>query len=113
MPRIVTPLSDSQIKRAKAPETGSAKLYDGDGLYLLLSADGGRYWRMDYTRPITKKRNTLAFGSYPQVSLADARQKRIAARQLIAAHVDPAEQRDEARRVATHELQSTSLKDLN
>lgn len=101
MPRIVTPLSDSQIKRTKPPETGSTKLYDGDGLYLLLSADGGRYWRMDYTRPVTKKRNTLAFGSYPHVSLADARQKRTAARQLIAAHIDPAEQRDEERRIAT------------
>jgi len=99
MPRTVKPLSDTQIKFAK-PRELQYKLSDGDGLYLLVKPDGVKLWRMDYTRPITKKRNTLAFGVYPDISLADARSKREEARKLIALGSDPSEQRKEDARVA-------------
>lgn len=100
MPKLVVPLSDAQIKRLKSPDSGSLKFSDGGGLYLLLTADGGRYWRMDYTRPIIKKRNTLAFGSYPALSLAGAREKREAARRLLVNQIDPAEQKKQDQRAA-------------
>lgn len=86
------PLSDTAIRKAK-PGTAVAKLRDGGGLYLLLRPDGARWWRWDYRRPVTGKRNTLSLGTYPDVSLADARGKRDAARKLLAAGADPGEHR--------------------
>ncbi|MCC8470881.1 tyrosine-type recombinase/integrase [Xanthomonas phaseoli] len=86
------PLTDTAIRRAK-PAATPQKLRDGNGLYLLLRPDGARWWRYDYRRPVTGKRNTLSFGTYPEVSLADAREKLAEARRLLAAKVDPGEQR--------------------
>jgi len=86
------PLTDTAIRKAKAGEKDQ-KLRDGNGLYLLLRPTGARWWRYDYRRPITGKKNTLSFGTYPEVSLADARDRRADARKLLAAGVDPGEQR--------------------
>lgn len=93
MPKLVVPLTDTQIKKAKNEGHSPIKLSDGGGLYLLLDTKGNKYWRMDYIRPITKKRNTLAFGLYPEISLADARTRRDNARKLVAQGVDPSEQK--------------------
>lgn len=87
-PVTVMPLSDTAIKKAK-PSAKPIKLTDGEGLYLLLSPTGSRWWRWDYRRPVTAKRNTLSLGTYPDTGLADARSKRDAARKLLAAGVDP------------------------
>ena len=86
------PLTDTSIRKAK-PGDKAAKLADGGGLYLLLKPDGARWWRWDYRRPVTGKRNTLSLGTYPDTGLADAREKRDAARKLLAAGVDPGEHR--------------------
>lgn len=99
MPVVVKPLTDSQVKNAK-PKEKPYKLSDGSGLYLLVKIDGARLWRLNYSRPITKKANTLALGVYPDVSLAEARLKRDQARKLIAADVDPSEQRKTEHREA-------------
>ncbi|MDB6163840.1 MAG: hypothetical protein JWL98_1272 [Xanthomonadaceae bacterium] len=89
------PLSDTAIRKAKASEK-PLKLTDGGGLYLLLNPSGSRWWRFDYRRPITKQRNTLSFGTYPDTGLADARTARDAARKLLAMGVDPGEHRKAA-----------------
>lgn len=86
------PLSDTAIRKTK-PGDKPAKMRDGGGLYLLLRPDGARWWRWDYRRPVTGKRNTLSLGTYPDTPLADARAKREAARKLLAAGGDPAEHR--------------------
>ena len=86
------PLTDVTIRKAK-PGDKATKLADGAGLYLLLKPDGARWWRWDYRRPLTGKRNTLSLGTYPDTGLADARGKRDAARKLLAAGVDPGEHR--------------------
>lgn len=86
------PLTDTAIRKAK-PAAKPQKLRDGNGLYLLLRPDGARWWRYDYRRPITGKRNTLSFGTYPEVSLADARDRLAEARKQLAAGIDPGEQR--------------------
>lgn len=82
------PLTDTAIRKAK-PDGKQKKLSDTGGLYLLLRPDGARYWRLDYRRPVTKSRNTLSLGVYPDVGLAEARTRRDEARKLLASGADP------------------------
>lgn len=77
------------IKNAK-PRAKAYKLTDGDGLYLLVSPAGARYWRMNYRH--LGKQKTLAFGIWPDTGLADARAQREAARKALARGDDPGEQ---------------------
>ncbi len=66
MPKKVVPLTDSKIKATQKQfkaniNSGLAKdlrLSDGDGLNLIFRTSGAVLWRFDYTRPISKKRNT-------------------------------------------------------
>jgi len=87
-------LTDTAIKNTK-PTDKPRKLADGGGLYLLLNPNGSRWWRLDYRH--TGKRKTLSMGTYPDTGLKDAREKRDAARKLLAAGVDPGEQRKAAK----------------
>ena len=95
------PLTDTAIRKAK-PSDKPLKMSDGGGLYLLLRPDGARWWRWDYRRPVTGKRNTLSLGSYPDTGLADARERHVEARKVLAAGIDPGEQR-KAQKTATLE----------
>lgn len=98
MPKQITPLSDLQVSKAK-PQAKETKLFDGGGLFLLVSpqkvgSDGkplpvSKLWRFKYR--FGGKEKLLSFGSYPQVSLSDARQRREDARKLLANGVDPGE----------------------
>lgn len=88
MPKLATPLSDIKVKNAKA-QPKPYRLADGFGLYLLVNTDGARYWRMDYR--LNDRRNTLAFGRYPEITLANARDQRSAARELIRNGIDPSQ----------------------
>lgn len=78
------------IRKAK-PSDKTQRLFDGSGMYLELSPSGGKWWRLKYRYGGKEKR--LSLGTYPDTSLADAREKRDAARKLLAAGVDPGEQR--------------------
>ena len=89
MPKIVIPLTDTKIKTIKADSTKVQKLADGNGLFLIISKTGDKRWRFDYSRPYPKKRNSLSFGSYPTVTLADARIRREEARTLLSQNIDP------------------------
>ena len=82
----VMSLTDTAIRKAK-PTDKTQKLSDGGGLYLLLNPNNSRWWRLDYR--FAGKRKTLSMGIYPDTGLADAREKRDAARKLLAAGVDP------------------------
>lgn len=80
-------LTDTFIKNAKPNDTGAGvKHTDGGGMYLLIKS-AGKYWRMGYR--FAGKQKTLALGVYPAVSLAKARQRREAARELLAEGIDP------------------------
>lgn len=92
-------MSDTAIRKAK-PGEKPMKLRDGGGLYLLVRPDGARWWRVDYRRPITSKRNTLSLGVYPLVGLAEAREKHQAAKKLLAAGIDPGLQRKAERAIS-------------
>lgn len=88
MARITTPLTDTKIRTAKSLEKDYT-LSDGNGLYLLVKSIGTKIWRFNYYRPTSKVRALVSFGSYPEISLADARLKRDEARQLLAKGIDP------------------------
>ena len=88
------PLSDTTIRTAK-PADKPQRLFDGGGLYLEVSPAGGKLWRLKYRHGGKEKR--LALGAYPDTGLKDARDKRDAARKLLAAGVDPGEQRKAAK----------------
>ena len=92
MPKAVKPLTPSQVQNAK-PGPVPIKLRDGAGLFLLVNPDGSRWWRHDYRRPVTGKRNTLSLGIFPDVSLKQARERREEIRKLLADGIDPGEQR--------------------
>lgn len=83
-------LTDTAIKTAK-PAAKAIKMTDGDGLYLLIHPNGGKWWRFDYR--FDGKRKTLSMGVYPEVSLRDARDRRDDARRKIANQIDPGEHR--------------------
>lgn len=90
MARTTVPLSDTKLKSAK-PKDKDYTLQDGNGLYLLIKTTGSKIWRFNYYRPIPKKRVLISFGSYPTVSLLDARLKRENSRELLAKNIDPQE----------------------
>jgi len=85
-------LSASAVRDAK-PQAAARKLRDERGLYLLVQPNGSRWWRFDYRRPGTGKRNTLSLGTYPDVSLKRARDRRDDARKLLSDGIDPADKR--------------------
>jgi len=101
MPKNVTPLSSTQVKQAK-PKAKEYNLSDGKGLMLRVKPSGSKLWLFNYSRPYTKKRTTLSFGTFPEISLAEARKKRSEARELLAQEIDPQEYRDDKAR--SHEL---------
>jgi integrase len=109
-PEIVTPmevapmakttreLTDLEVKNAK-PEDKTKYLFDGKGLFLLIAPkklrpDGkaqpaSKWWRFKYM--FDGKSKTLSFGTYPDISLSEARERRQEARNKLANGVDPGE----------------------
>ncbi|WP_096701250.1 integrase arm-type DNA-binding domain-containing protein [Magnetospirillum sp. 15-1] len=83
-------LSDMKCRNAR-PDLKLQKLSDGDGLQLWVPPTGARLWRLAYR--FGGKQKLLALGTYPAVSLAAAREARDAARKLLAAGIDPSEDR--------------------
>lgn len=85
-------LTATAINNSK-PKDKPYRLTDEKGLYLLIQNTGGKLWRFDYRYLGTRK--TISMGSYPEVSLAKAREKRDDARRLLANEppVDPSENR--------------------
>ena len=84
------PLTDTAIRNCK-PGVKPAKLFDKDGLFLLVTPSGGKWWRLKYRYHGREK--LLSLGVYPDTSLTKARAKRDEARALLASDVDPSEHR--------------------
>lgn len=94
MPRRVMPLTDTKVKNTK-PGANLRKLADGGGMYLMVTPSGGKCWRMKYH--IAGREKLLALGTYPEVSLAEAREKREVARKQLAKGIDPGEAKKAAK----------------
>lgn len=87
MARIVAPLTATKIQNAK-PKEKLYKLTDGQGLALWVYPSGKKTWRFEYRRA-DKKLDTITFGSYPSLSLAEARAMREKNRALLEKNIDP------------------------
>ena len=83
-------LTDTEIRRSK-PADRPYKLSDGGGLHLLVTPTGGKLWRWKYRFDGAEK--LMALGRYPEVVLADARERRDAARKRLANGIDPMAER--------------------
>ena len=87
MARLIKPLTATQVNNAKAKDT-MYKMFDGGGLFLQVNPSGGKHWKMKY-RKADGKEGLLTFGSYPEISLEQARKLRDEARAHKAAGLDP------------------------
>ena len=109
MPKKVIPMTDTQIKNAK-PQSKDYPIYDINGLLLLIKSTGTKIWQFRYYRPITNNRTTVSFGSYPEVSLQQARKQRDEACELIKQGIDPQEHKAELEQRKQDEITSTFKK---
>jgi len=103
MPKRITPLSEVKVRNAK-PKENNYKLFDGGGLYVLVTPSGGKLWHFKYR--FDKKEKKLTLGTYPEISLADARQKREEARKQIAHGIDPGAVRKAQKQAKTEETET-------
>ncbi len=86
MPKKIVPLSATKIDKAK-PQAKDVKMYDGGGLYLLISPSGGKLWYLKYR--FGDKEKKLALGPYPTLTLDAARKRREEAKKFLLNGVDP------------------------
>ena len=106
MARRTTPLTDTEIKKAK-PKEKEYSLCDGYGLLLRIKPNGSKLWLFNYIRPILGTRTNLGLGTYPIVSLAEARMLRDDCRKLLAQQIDPKKHREELERKQLMDTQSS------
>jgi hypothetical protein len=98
------PLSDAKIRNAK-PKSKPYKLTDGEGMFLLVHPNGSKYWRLKY-RFVGRER-ILALGVYPEVGIAEVRERRTQARKALAGGNDPGEIKKEAKRLVMLKSENT------
>ena len=99
-----TPLIQGQVKAAK-PKDKPYKLTDTHRLYLLVTTAGGKYWKWNFR--LGGKDSTYTIGIYPNVGLAEAREKRIALSKLVDQGIHPVEYDKEQQQIAHAEKIST------
>lgn len=92
-------MTDAKCRNASCPpDRRQARYADSGGMYLQVSPSGSKRWFLKYR--IAGKEKQLALGSYPAVSLAEARRARDAAKLQKANGIDPAQARKIARLTA-------------
>jgi len=84
------PLTDVKARNAK-PKSKPVKIFDTDGLFLFVSPSGGKWWRFKYR--LGGREKLISLGTYPEVSLAQARGRRDEARKQVADGIDPSQAR--------------------
>lgn len=106
-----TRLSELKVKSAKPAEKDYV-LFDGGGLQMRVRSNGSKLWNFNYRHPVTKKRINMGLGTFPEVSLAQARKGSVEARETLAHGIDPKEKRDavlQAKQAATeHTFQNVA-----
>lgn len=97
-------LTARQVSTAR-PMEKAYKLADGGGLYLLVNPNGSRYWRMKYR--YAGKEKLLSIGVFPDVTLAEAREKRVEAKRMLAAGNDPSVAKQAAKEERAREVNNS------
>ncbi|EOZ8077692.1 tyrosine-type recombinase/integrase [Escherichia coli] len=87
--------------RALKPSDKPFKVSDSHGLYLRVKPGGSRHWYLKYR--ISGKESRIALGTYPAISLSDARQQREGIRKMLALNINPVQQRAAVRGSRTPE----------
>ena len=103
MPKRITPLSEVKVRTSK-PRENPYKLFDGGGLFLLVTPSGGKLWHFKYRFDSKEKKITL--GTYPEISIADARLRRDEVRKQIAHGIDPGAVRKAQKQAKTEEAET-------
>jgi integrase len=98
------PLTNLQIQSAR-PSDKPRKLFDGNGLFLLIQPSASKWWRFKYR--FNGKEKLLAIGTFPEISLAAARELRDEARAQVARGVDPCELRKIKKNAKAQAAQNT------
>lgn len=88
-------LTDLKIRKIK-PSVKNTKFADGGGLYLMVTPKGSYYWRYKYR--FEYKEYVLSIGTYPTVSLVDARMRHLEAKKLLVSGVNPSAQKQEQKK---------------
>jgi len=92
-------LTDTFVKR-KQPNGKVQKHSDGGGLFLYITPEGKKSWRLAYR--YLGKQKLLVIGPYPAISLKEARERREEAKKLLVDNIDPSAAKQEAKREATN-----------
>jgi integrase len=112
MPRRTLPLTDKQVQNAKpGPDQRIKALFDGSGLYLEAHADGTKRWRLKFRHD--GKDKLMSLGSYPEVSLSEARSKREAARKTLDSGRNPIEEKRAARAAQIQQEEAVKADETN
>ncbi|MHB1350046.1 MAG: tyrosine-type recombinase/integrase [Desulfobulbaceae bacterium] len=106
MPKRIAPLTETKVRTVK-PTEKSQKLFDGWGLYLLVTPTGGKLWNLKYR--FEGKEKKLSLGAYPDVSLAEARLKRDHARTLLANGADPSDTKKAQKAAGAEETETFEI----
>lgn len=93
-------LTSAKIRTLK-PSDKPFKVSDSHGLYLRVKPGGSRHWYLKYR--ISGKESRIALGTYPAISLSDARQQREGSRKMLALNINPVQQRAAVRGSRTPE----------
>ena len=94
-------LTENSIKKAEIHDK-QYKIYDGEGMFLLIHPNGSKYWRMKYT--FDGKSKLASFGVWPSVSLKAARDRRHEAKQKIKMGINPIEEKRQNKRIKEKRL---------
>lgn len=108
MPKIATPLTDTQIRNAK-PATKEYTLAHGNGMYLRIRTNGTKEWIMRYKKPYLGTRTAIQLGKYPALSLKEAQNIRDKYLGLLETNIDPLESRSTNNQNNASELQRTLI----
>ncbi|MBC5831901.1 integrase domain-containing protein [Vibrio metschnikovii] len=106
MAKVRQKLTAKEVANAKSKDK-PYRLGDGGGLYLLIRPSGFKAWECRYMKPNTGKATFSGLGSYPDVSLAEARDKATEIRKMVADNIDPKLLKAEQRAKTTSEMNST------
>lgn len=98
MAKQINKLTAIEVKKAKALDK-DRRLADGGGLSLKIRKTGSKSWQFRYIRPSTKKPTNLGLGSYPAISLAEARDKVQEYKKMLIAGLDPQIENEKAKAV--------------